>query len=199
VAGFDYKAEPHSRKHGPRGYARHASFRPWSRDEFAFRCVYCLAREQWGRVTGEFGLDHFRPQTSNPDGALEYDNLLYCCEPCNALKGDADIPDPSTALTAGQVRVNPDGTIEGLSREARKIIRVLGLDSESYNRWRLIWMRNLELAAVHSPSHYARLMGFPEELPDLSELRPPDGNSRPEGVAQSYFALRERGELPETY
>ena len=42
-------------------------------------------------------------------------------------------------------------------------------------------------------------MGFPEDLPDLSELRPPDGNSRPEGVAQSYSALRERGELPETY
>ncbi|MCY2988962.1 MAG: hypothetical protein NTY19_13985 [Planctomycetota bacterium] len=42
-------------------------------------------------------------------------------------------------------------------------------------------------------------MGFPEDLPDLSRLRPPEGNSRLDGVEQSYFAQRQRGELPETY
>ena len=199
MAGFDYPVAPHSRKHGPRGYASHAAFRPWLRDEFTFRCVYCLAREQWGRVTGEFALGHFRPQAHSPGLALEYDNLLYCCESCNALKGDADIPDPCAVLTAEQVRVNPDGTIEGLSPQTQKIIRVLGLDSESYNHWRRIWMRNLELAAEHSPGHYVHLLGFPDDLPDLSQARPPGGNSRPDGVEHSCFALRERGQLPETY
>jgi hypothetical protein len=41
------------------------------------------------------------------------------------------------------------------------------------------------------------LLGYPDNLPDLSRLRPPR-NTRPEGVAKSFFARRKRGELPET-
>lgn len=199
MAPFDYPADPHARKHGPRGYSDYPSFRPWLRDEFTFRCVYCLAREQWGRVTGEFGLDHFEPKARSPQQVVDYGNLLYCCRSCNALKGNADIPDPCTWLTANQVRVKPDGTIEGLTREAKKIIRILGLDSDSCTRWRRIWMRNIELAAEHSPDHYVQLMGFPQDLPNLSRLQPPKGNSRPEGIQRSYYAMRQRGELPETF
>jgi hypothetical protein len=33
----------------------------------------------------------------------------------------------------------------------------------------------------------------------LSRLRPPGGNSRPEGVVKSYFAMASRGELPTAY
>ena len=43
------------------------AYRLWLRDEFAFRCVYCLLREQWGRVTGEFDVEHFRPQVNSPE------------------------------------------------------------------------------------------------------------------------------------
>jgi hypothetical protein len=42
-------------------------------------------------------------------------------------------------------------------------------------------------------------MGYPVDLPDLSSLRPPAGNSRPEGVVQSYATRRERGKLPDIY
>ncbi len=42
---FRYPDGPHQRRHGPRGYASYESYRPWLRDEFAFRCVYCLTRE----------------------------------------------------------------------------------------------------------------------------------------------------------
>lgn len=49
---FNYPDAPHRRRHGPRGYADYASYRPWLRDEFTFRCVYCLLREQWGLVRG---------------------------------------------------------------------------------------------------------------------------------------------------
>lgn len=37
-------------------------------------------------------------------------------------------------------------------------------------------------------------MGFPDDLPDVGRLQPP-ANSRPEGIEQSYFAQRLRGEL----
>ena len=46
---------------------------------------------------------------------------------------------------------------------------------------------------------YARWMSFPDDLPDLSRLRPPGGNLRPEGLAESHLARRQRGDLPATY
>ena len=46
---------------------------------------------------------------------------------------------------------------------------------------------------------YRRCLAYPDDLPDLSALRPPGGNARPEGIAQSAFARRERGELSGTY
>jgi hypothetical protein len=58
---FDYPNRLSHRRHAPSGYAKYESYRPWLRDEFIFRCVYCLKREQWGHVTSEFDIDHFQP------------------------------------------------------------------------------------------------------------------------------------------
>lgn len=44
---FVYLSDRHFRRHGPRGYADLRHFKPWLRDEFQFRCVYCLIRERW--------------------------------------------------------------------------------------------------------------------------------------------------------
>ena len=60
-APFNYPALAHRQRHGPLGYADYESYRPWLRDEFAFRCVYCLFRETWGKLRGAFNLDHFQP------------------------------------------------------------------------------------------------------------------------------------------
>jgi len=46
---------------------------------------------------------------------------------------------------------------------------------------------------------YRRYFGYPSNLPDLAALKPPGGNSRPEGLEQSAFACRGRGELPDMY
>ncbi len=198
VDAFRYPGRPHVRRHGPAGYADYHSYRPWLRDEFAFRCVYCLIREQWGRVTGEFDLDHFVPQASRPDQALEYDNLLYACRTCNLRKGAGLLPDPASALTSETVRVYPDGSIAGLTDEAEKIIRVLCLNSATWRRWRRTWIRIVELAAEYDPRLLRELLGLPEELPDLEACRAPE-NTRPDGVQESFLARRERGELPELW
>lgn len=199
VTAFDYPLTAVSRRHGPQGYADYPSYRPWLRDEFTFRCVYCLAREQWGRVSGDFDIDHFEPQAKSPQRAVDYDNLLYSCHTCNQRKSGRDVPDPCTCLTAGQVRVSPDGSLEAQSDDANRIILILGLNSEKYKEFRLIWIRNVELAMAYDHEHFLRLMCFPADLPDLSRQQPPSGNSRPNGVNQSYYARRQRGELPETY
>ena len=41
-APFAYPTTPHTRRHGPRGYKNYKEYKPFLRDEFAFRCVYCL-------------------------------------------------------------------------------------------------------------------------------------------------------------
>lgn len=186
------------RRHGPSGYDDYSSYRAWLRDEFTFRCVYCLKRERWGHVTGEFDLDHFQPQADHPDLSTKYENLIYACHTCNLRKSNDEVCDPETSLTKGLVRVYPSGRIEGLNGHAKAIIAKLGLDSPKYREFRVIWIRNTALAKRHDFKHYKRLMGFPEDLPDLS-TRQPRSNSRPEGITQSFHALRSRGELPDFY
>jgi hypothetical protein len=53
--------------------------------------------------------------------------------------------------------------------------------------------------AAYEPALYRKLMTFPDDLPDLATLRPPDGNSRPDGIEQSYLVRRRGATLPETY
>src|SRR5260370_33861573 len=196
---FLYPAGRHLRRHGPRGYAEVESYRPWLRDEFAFRCVYCLFREQWGRLKAGFSLDHFLPVSLNPEHERSYDNLLYACAACNLSKGANLIPDPTQVLVDTAVRVHEDGGIEGTTTEARLIIRLLGLDGRGETEARLLWIGIVALAQRFDPALYQRLMGFPDKLPDLRRLRPPGGNTRPEGVAMCFHAQRREGNLPATY
>ena len=91
---FAYPDQPHRRRHGPRGYAGYESYRGWLRDEFSFRCVYCLNREQWVIAKGAFAIDHFVATSINPDLIVDYDNLLYACVACNLTRGNQAIPDP---------------------------------------------------------------------------------------------------------
>ncbi len=75
---FQYPSEPHERKHGPYGYANYPEYKPWLRDEFFFRCVYCLEREMWyPNRASSFSVDHIEPRSKNPSRICDYDNLLY--------------------------------------------------------------------------------------------------------------------------
>ncbi len=196
---FAYPASPHVRRHGPRGYTDYASHRPWLRDEFAFRCLYCLLREQWGRVRGIYAIDHFIAVAHRPDRITDYDNLLYACATCNAAKGDREVPDPLRVLTSAAVRVVEDGTIHAADPEAARLVELLGLDSPQSTEFRMLWIGSVALAARHDSDLYRRLMGYPEDLPDLRRLQPPAGNARPQGVEDSALVQRERGTLPRCY
>jgi hypothetical protein len=199
TAPFTYPAAPHARRHGPRGYADPESYRPWLRDEFAFRCIYCLVREAWGPLKGLYALDHFLPLVARPDLALEHDNLLYGCVSCNLSKGGLEVPDPLSTLLDGQVKVLEDGSLCADEPQPRKLIEILGLNRPRLCEFRELWIRIIRLAARCDPSLWQQLMGYPPDLPDLSGLQPPGGNFRPEGISQSHLARQQRGELPRTY
>lgn len=196
---FDYPVSRSQRRHGPRGYADYESHRPWLRDEFTFRCVYCLQREQWGRVTGDFEIDHFEPQKLRPSLASEYGNLVYACRRCNSVKRDQQVDDPFPVMTGTRIRTMPDGTVSGIDAAAKRLILALDLNSPRLVEWRIMLMRIVELARERDHELLKALTGFPADLPDLLRLRPPGGNERPAGIAESWAALAERGQLPACY
>jgi len=199
VTPFRYPETVLQRRHGPRGYAGYESYRAWLRDEFSFRCVYCLVREQWGRVRGTYDLDHYAPVAGDASGKLEYHNLVYACRACNVVKANQAVPDPCQVFVAQRVTVLHDGRILGRSTAAKRLILCLALNSPASFEFRKLWIDVIALARQYDPDLFQRLMSYPNDLPDLARLRPPDGNSRPEGMEESHFARRERGELAEWY
>jgi hypothetical protein len=199
ITAFEYPAHPHGRRHGPAGYSDYESFREWLRDEFSYRCVFCLQREQWTRFNASFHIDHFVPQSVNSSLLCEYDNLLYICATCNSRKGDLNVPNPCEIAFGECVEVLPNGTIESRNATGELLIDLLRLDDDVLTGYRQRWLETWHaLISSGKMNAYHEWMRFPENLPDLGTKKPP-GNSRPEGIAHSAFERRKRGELPETY
>jgi hypothetical protein len=199
MIGFEYASIPHTRRHGPAGYEDYNSYRDWLRDELIFRCVYCLHREQWYHGGATFHIDHFVPVTADATGKCEYSNLLYACARCNeAKRAVLGVPDPCQIALHDCLRIMDDGRVEALNNEGKKLNLVLRLDSEKNVRERSRWMRTLEFLRTNNPPFYQEYMGFPVDLPDLRRKQVP-ANTKPDGAANCYFVLRERGELPALY
>jgi len=161
-----------------------------------------LNREAWGRVTGDFELDHFQPQSLKPALKLNYANLVYACRCCNLVKGSREVDDPFELLRSNRVTVNVEnGVLKARNREdiaVRRLIRQLDLNSPKMVQWRRTWMEIVELAGNQNRELYFRLVGFPEDLPNLSILKPPR-NDRTAGIVESRFAQHQRGDLPREY
>lgn len=198
---FAYPNTPHPRRHGPQGYLDHKHYKPWLRDEFSFRCIYCLSRERWlPDGDAHFGVDHGRPRSRS--AANGYDDLVYACGVCNAWK--SDYPEPLDVTASGtHLEVQDDGTIRALTVAGQTLIDICALDRPELVSFRRNLIELLALLEQHPGVNADRIrqryLGFPDALPDLASLRPPGGNTRPDGVAQSSFELRRRGTLPGTY
>jgi hypothetical protein len=202
---FLYADTPHHRRHGPRAYQDYRSYKPWLRDEFHFRCVYCLCRERWFPDGDDnFSVDHLRPRSVAPDRGGDYDNLVYACCQCNSAKQDATgVPDPCEASFARHLEVPNDGTIHGLTPQGRELISLCRLDRPkltAFRRGMLELLRELETRQGPEAAELRRrFWGFPMNLPRLSALRPPGGNARPQGIESSYVEQQRRSQLPEMY
>lgn len=203
---FDYPTSAHARRHGPAGYEEYQSYKPWLRDEFTFRCVYCFFRERWSTSGSDhFSVEHVIPK-STAEGAAhitDYQTLLYACLPCNSKRNDNPLPvDPRRDGLGNHLQVRADGTIEATSAVGNEIIATFGLDRPRYNDARAKFIRLFTKLSGSTEPAEAQLLqdffGFPPDMPDLSRLLPRE-NNRPAGVTQSYFARLQRNELPATY
>lgn len=201
---FDYSSYPHARKHGPIGYLDYKSFKPWLRDEFTFRCVYCLMRESWyPNQEGGFSVDHFVPQVVASHLECNYDNLVYACIRCNSNKSDDPVLDPCLVAMNQHLIINEDGTIKALTPEAEDHVEALFLDDplldEFRRRWMLTRKRLAALEDQESKDLFRKWFGFPGNIPNLSKMKPRGGNRRPLGISDSYYSKKILGQLPETY
>jgi hypothetical protein len=202
---FAYPDQPCERRHGPCGYQKLEGYKPWLRDEFCFRCFYCLCRERWlPDGAGSFSIDHLMPLSQAPELRTEYDNLIYACVMCNSLKQAEEWPTDPLADPAGKhLQVREDGVVECLTRIGYDMIRICRLNRPALVRYRRTLMKVLAFLHHNTAPEAAVLLrqylGFPDDLPRLRNLRPPDGNRRPEGINQSWYERQRRGELPETY
>ena len=196
---FRYPNEPHVRRHGPRGYAKYGQYRDWLRDEFRFRCVFCLVREQWTQCKSLFDIDHWEPRVLKPDLTNDYDNLLYACRTCNSDKSSSLVPDPCSCAYGKSLKVHDDGTIHALNTHGEILIDELDLDDSRRNEFRKWLIATVRLVAEHgTKEHLVHYLGLPENLPDLKR-KPPGGNSRVEGLQDTWHARSSRGELPDIF
>jgi hypothetical protein len=97
-------------------------------------------------------------------------------------RNETDLSSLSRLSFITDVRVNDDGTIVDQTRQASRLMRVLGLDDREYTEFRQMRMEIVDLAAREDPELHRKLMGFPGDLPNVARLRPSGGNSRPEGI-----------------
>lgn len=197
---FAYPPGIHQRLHGPGGWTDYSRYRPWLRDEFCFRCVYCLIREQWVDMRRGYQIDHFLPQKLRPDLAADYDNLLYLCPSCNNLKGAELLPDPCAVALQHCLKFHADGSVEALDEKGELIVEVLELDDPRLVDLRRRKIGILSTLALHNWPQFVEEMRFPTDLPELRAIQPqPRRNARPEGVESSWFVKKQARTLPEVY
>jgi HNH endonuclease len=195
---YSYPSRPHVRRHGPRGWDDYSKYLHWLRDEFAFRCVYCLERESWRDMRQRMHIDHFLPQSIYPNLKCEYANLLYACPACNSHKGKKLVADPCKIALGDCIRIDSSGRIEARNEDGERLIEILALDNPLTERHRSRIIGIIRSVARTDPQLLGHLMGFPEDLPNLSRFAPPQ-NDKSEGIAQSYYERRSRGELAQIY
>jgi hypothetical protein len=203
---FIFPRSPHVRKHGPSGYKRYQAYKPWLRDEFTFRCVYCLERENWYPNGHEgFGVDHVRPkaQASYVHLVCHYPNLVYACNRCNTAKNNAILIDPCEVAFAEHLQIDEEGEIVGLTVEGWRVINTLGLDlrlptSERKNKLLLLDLYRRYPDDDDVRTLFFQAFGFPKNMPNLANHSRAK-NTKPEGVAQSYYCQHKMGSLPPTY
>ena len=146
-------------------------------------------------------IDHVRPSRIAPAQHSTYENLVYACCQCNAAKQDTTVVlDPCEEPFGYHLEVLDDGTIRGLTPPGVALIRICRLDRPKLTAFRRemleVWRTLERRYGPEAAAMRQRFFGLPANLSNLATLRPPGGNTRPQGIAQCYFERQRRGELP---
>lgn len=190
---YEYPLTPLVRKHAPSYPTQWEPHRDWLRDDFDFRCVYCLQRERWVKRRAVFAIDHIVPRVAG-GAPYGYGNLAYACASCNSAKSDSAVPHPGQYACGKCVEVDDEGRIRAKNREGQLLIRALLLDDEENTETRRGWIRILNTLAKHDLGQFEQMMSFPDDLPDLQLKRSPK-NAKPNSWKQSHRGMNNAGKI----
>ena len=96
--------------------------------------------------------------------------------------------------------VNSDGVVEARNNLDIVLIAGLRLDNPDVTYQRKMLIRVVRLAEQkNNLPVILQLLGYPGDVPNLKQKRPPSGNSRPAGLDDSWYERARRGELPLIY
>ena len=83
-----YPKVRHKRSEDPPLFSHYRLYKKTLQIEFKRKCVYCQQSDSAAPNEHSFGVDHYKPQSIFPASSLDYNNLFYCCNACNARKGN---------------------------------------------------------------------------------------------------------------
>ena len=83
---FLYPEAKHRRRLSPGPFSDYRTFKPYLREEFRGKCVYCRVPDGLMKPEG-FCVEHYRPRKRFPELECAYTNLFYACNGCNNKKG----------------------------------------------------------------------------------------------------------------
>lgn len=123
------------------------AYRPYLRQDFEYRCAYCLRHEFFfgGGEAGE--IDHHRPRHLFPGLTAQYGNLYWSCRRCNAVKGGKwpsaeqigrglRFLDPCAEDHDDHWRTRADGTLEPVTSIGQYTVRQMRLDRPTLTQFR---------------------------------------------------------------
>jgi hypothetical protein len=192
------------RLHDPQGYADYHPYKIWLRDEFVFRCVYCLVRERWyWNGQSAFGVEHLRPKGATPRYATIYTNLVYACNDCNSFRNRQRLPiKVRTDPIRQHVILRTNGRYDSKTPAGEALIDMLFMNEDPYPRKRRqileAYSRAIGRRPGASPGDFD-FFTYPADLPDLFAAHPPDGNPKEAARSQCALARRSAGTLPTYY
>jgi hypothetical protein len=96
------------------------------------------------------------------------------------------------------MQVDSQGVISPLNAPGEILIDNLRLDNEDHTLYRHTVLRTLANLYATDDITLKLWLSYPGDLPDLAQLRP-IGNTRPEGMENSFYARMLRKELPDIY
>lgn len=122
------------------------------RSIYVMRCGYCGVSEE--EAGAELTYDHFQPQSKGGSDGKE--NVVYACHACNEFKGEYFGETEATRLLhplrddwKEHFRLEPDGTLYGVTPTGERCVRVLHL-----NRLPLVLRRKNELRQEMAANNY---------------------------------------------
>jgi hypothetical protein len=135
------------RRPNPPTRRNYQAYKPFLREDFEYRCVYCDVHENELGGPRIYTVEHFKPKSIFTELETTYTNLLYGCAICNTYKGN-DWPsndpladgkgyiDPCDHDYADHIALSPESKFEGQTDVGRYMIKRMHL-----NRPQLITVR----------------------------------------------------------